>query len=273
MQPSEQINELALFSGIAGLSHGLHMADERIRAVCHVEIDRYAAAVLMSRMRSGDIPFAPIWDDVRSFDGKSWCGVVDIISGGFPCQDVSAAGARRGLQGEMSGLWIELRRIIGEVLPSFVFVENSPELIRRYGNEFFASMAGLGYDSEWGIVSASMAGFNHIRERSYIISYPNSLGFQHLGRVCERLSTYEKKNTEERGADRVTFIIQNNEMAFSKWRSERQVVTPRPLLVRSNDGIQVVVERIRRCGNAVVPQQAALAWQILTDRACSRVNR
>jgi DNA (cytosine-5)-methyltransferase 1 len=181
------MNELALFSGIAGLSTGINVADPTIRTVCHVEIDRYAAAVLMSRMRSGDIPFAPIWDDVRTFDGRPWCGVVDIISGGFPCQDISVSGKRAGInEGTRSGLWFEFKRIIGEVRPAIAFVENVANLLSIDNGRGFGTVLGdladLGYNAEWGCVSAEDAGAPHLRKRIFIMGYSQFCRFDRFHR-------------------------------------------------------------------------------------------
>ena len=101
------------------------------RTVAAVEIEEYPRAVLLQRQLDGILPRFPVWDDVRTFDGKPWRGIVQVISAGFPCQDISAAGKGAGITGERSGLWSEMARIIGEVRPRFCFVENSPMLTSR----------------------------------------------------------------------------------------------------------------------------------------------
>ncbi|WP_033990214.1 DNA cytosine methyltransferase, partial [Pseudomonas aeruginosa] len=123
------MNELALFAGAGGGILGGHLLGWR--TVCAVEFEPYAASVLAARQNDGLLPPFPIWDDVRTFDGRPWRGLVDVVSGGFPCQDISAAGNGAGINGERSGLWREMARIVGEVRPRFVFVENSPLLVRR----------------------------------------------------------------------------------------------------------------------------------------------
>lgn len=120
------MNELALFAGGGGGILGGKLLGWR--TVCAVERNAYCARRLMQRQNEGHIPPFPIWDDVCTFDGTPWRGVVDVVSGGFPCQDISAAGKGAGLDGERSGLWREMARIIGEVRPRFAFVENSPML-------------------------------------------------------------------------------------------------------------------------------------------------
>jgi len=123
------MNELALFAGAGGGLLGAKLIGWR--TICAVEIEEYPRHVLLARQDDGTLHPFPIWDDVRTFDGKPWRGLVDVVTGGFPCQDISVAGSGDGLDGERSGLWTEMRRIIGEVRPLYVFVENSPMLTSR----------------------------------------------------------------------------------------------------------------------------------------------
>ena len=146
------------------------------RTVCAVEIDAYCREVLLARQRDGILEPFPIWDDVRTFNGKPWRGRIDVISGGFPCQDISAAGKGAGINGERSGLWSEMARIVGEVRPRFVFVENSPLLVGRGLAVVLADLAALGYDARWGIVGAHHAGAPHKRDRIWIVGYPDREG-------------------------------------------------------------------------------------------------
>jgi len=120
---------VSLFSGVGGLDLAVRLALPSAECVCHVEGEIPAAEVLAARMREGTLDDAPIWSDVRTFDGHPWCGLVDGIIGGFPCQDLSVAGKRVGIDGEKSGLWGEFRRIIAEVSPEWVFIENVPGLV------------------------------------------------------------------------------------------------------------------------------------------------
>ncbi len=145
------------------------------RTVCAVEFAAYPRSVLLARQRDGMLPSFPVWDDVRTFDGKPWRGHVDVISGGFPCQDISVAGKGDGLDGERSGLWSEMARIIGEVQPRFAFVENSPMLTSRGLDKVLGDLSTLGYDAEWGVVGASDAGAPHRRERIWILAYANGI--------------------------------------------------------------------------------------------------
>lgn len=167
------MNELALFAGAGGGILGGHLLGWR--TVVAVERDAYAAQVLAQRQNDGALPAFPIWSDVCSFDGKPWRGLVDVVSGGFPCQDISVAGGGAGLDGERSGLWEQMRRIIGEVRPDFVYVENSPALTSRGLGRVLGDLAELGYDAEWGVLGANDVGAPHQRKRIWIVAHTNSL--------------------------------------------------------------------------------------------------
>ena len=168
------MNELALFAGAGGGILGSHLLGWR--TVCAVECNAYAASVLLQRQNDGCLPPFPIWDDVCTFDGKPWRGIVDVVSGGFPCQDISAAGKGAGITGERSGLWKEMARIVGEVRPRYVFIENSPMLRTRGLEVVLKDLAEMGYDAEWGIVSAADTCAPHLRKRMWIVGYSNNDG-------------------------------------------------------------------------------------------------
>jgi DNA (cytosine-5)-methyltransferase 1 len=170
------VNELALFAGAGGGILGGHLLGWR--TVCAVEWEPYPASVLLARQNDKILPPFPIWDDVQTFDGNPWRGIVDVISGGFPCQDISAAGKGAGITGSRSSMWKHMARIIGEVRPQYVYVENSPMLVTRGLNVVLADLASLGFDAKWGVVSAADVGANHKRERIWILA--NS---KHFGRI------------------------------------------------------------------------------------------
>ena len=163
------MRELALFAGAGGGILGGKMLGWR--TVCAVEIEKYPRNVLLQRQRDGILEPFPIWDDVRTFDGKPWCGKVDVISGGFPCQDISSAGRGLGIKrGERSGLWREYARIIREVRPHYCFVENSPMLTVRGLGIVLGDLAALGYDAAWKVLSAGDCGAPHERARMWIVA-------------------------------------------------------------------------------------------------------
>ena len=161
------MNELALFAGAGGGILGGKLLGWR--TVCAVEWNAYAASVLLARQNDRVLPPFPIWDDVQTFDGNPWRGCVDVVSGGFPCQDISAAGKGAGINGARSGMWGHMARIIGEVRPRFAFVENSPMLTVRGLGRVLGDLAALGYDARWGVLGADDAGAPHQRKRIWIV--------------------------------------------------------------------------------------------------------
>jgi DNA (cytosine-5)-methyltransferase 1 len=162
------MNELALFAGAGGGILGGKLLGWR--TVCAVEWEPYPASVLVARQNDGFLPPFPIWDDVQTFDGKPWRGIVDVVSGGFPCQDISSAGRGAGIDGERSGMWREMARIIHEVQPRFAFVENSPMLTSRGLGTVLGDLASMGFDARWGVLGAADVGANHQRDRIWIIA-------------------------------------------------------------------------------------------------------
>ena len=173
------LNELALFAGAGGGILGSHLLGWN--TICAVERDAYAAQVLAQRQNDGILPAFPIWSDVCSFDGKPWKGIVDVVSGGFPCQDISSAGKGAGIDGDRSGLWAEMARIISEVRPRFVFVENSPMLVSRGLARVVGDLAKMGYDAHWTRFSASNFGAPHQRDRIWIVAHTQSFRFNSEG--------------------------------------------------------------------------------------------
>ena len=183
------MNELHLFAGVGGGILGGMLLGHT--CVCAVEIEPYCRKVLLQRQRDGILPKFPIWDDVRTFDGKPWRGKVDIICGGFPCQDISCAGKGAGIEGERSGLWSEFARIIGEVRPRYAFVENSPMLVVRGLGRVLGDLSKIGYDARWCVMGADDVGAPHIRKRMWILAYTRHKRGGHsfrqrIGGTCER---------------------------------------------------------------------------------------
>jgi DNA (cytosine-5)-methyltransferase 1 len=194
------MNELALFAGAGGGILGGHLLGWR--TVCAVEWEAYPASVLCARQNDGFLESFPIWDDVQTFDGKPWAGIVDVVSGGFPCQDISAAGKGDGLDGERSGMWKEMARIIGEVRPKYTFIENSPMLTTRGLERVLADLASMGFDAEWGVLSAADVGANHKRDRIWIVgkNTKQSRLFSHSMHNGDRRGQQQSKSFEEKDA-------------------------------------------------------------------------
>jgi DNA (cytosine-5)-methyltransferase 1 len=190
------MNELALFAGAGGGILGGTLLGWR--TVCAVEIEDYPRRVLLQRQSDKVLPRFPIWDDVSTFDGKPWRGKVDIITGGFPCQDISVAGLGAGITGLRSGLWKEFARIIGEVQPHYVFIENSPNLRNKGLEVVLEDLWKLGYDAKWGVVGAHHAGAPHKRNRIWIVAHANGIGL--AGRVHDRETPQPTERDSASGA-------------------------------------------------------------------------
>ena len=240
------MNELALFAGAGGGILGGKLLGWR--TVCAVEIDPYARNILLARQRDGMLEPFPIWDDLRTFDGTPWRGHVDVISGGFPCQDISAAGKGAGIDGARSGLWAEFARIIGEVRPRFCLVENSPMLTNRGLGRVLGDLAALGFNAEWGVLGADDAGAPHHRKRIWILAYPNSRD-GHGGRgpvqVGWKRGSCQAPNPGHAG--RIEWL-------------------PEPPVGRLAHGVANRVDQLRALGNGQVPSVAAMAFDMLMLR-------
>ncbi|WP_273035984.1 DNA cytosine methyltransferase [Massilia timonae] len=239
------MNELALFAGAGGGILGGHLLGWR--TVVAVERDAYAAQVLAQRQNDGCLRPFPIWSDVTTFDGRPWCGLVDVVSGGFPCQDISAAGAGAGIDGERSGLWHHQARIIRQVRPRFVYVENSPMLTTRGLGRVLGDLAALGFDAEWGVLGAHHAGAPHERERIWILAYAHGVDREEMRRPAQG----------ENGHFSESFGRGRRIADHFDWPRE-------PDVERVADGIPYRLERNRALGNAQVPRVAAAAWGVLT---------
>jgi DNA (cytosine-5)-methyltransferase 1 len=216
---------LSLFAGIGGLDLGLERAG--FRCVGQVEIDPFCRRVLAKH-------WPDVWrhDDVRTLTGevvRERCGHVDLVCGGFPCQDISKAGRRAGLDGAHSGLWSDYARIVRDVRPRYVVVENVPSLLVRGLDAVLGDLAELGFDAEWGVLAAAEFGAPHIRERTFVIAHPR--------RERDGVSAEEVRA----GWD----VTQHGPW----WSGE-------PGVRRVDDGVPARVDRIRTLGNAVVPQVA-----------------
>jgi len=212
------MNELALFAGAGGGILGGKLLGWR--TVCAVEWEAYPASVLCARQNDGILPPFPIWDDVQTFDGHPWRGIVDVVSGGFPCQDISAAGKGAGIDGERSGMWGEMARIIREVRPRFVFVENSPMLTSRGLGRVLGDLASMGFDARWGVLGAADVGANHQRDRIWIVARWNG-DLPHAQHNRIRWWEQQQKSIEKENAN-----VANSMFAWqrgNKWKSKNEI--------------------------------------------------
>ena len=201
----------------------------------------------MARQNDGCLDPFPIWDDVRSFDGRAWEGCVDVVTAGWPCTDISVAGRGAGIEGEQSGLWTEVARILAEVRPRACLLENSPALTTRGLGTVLGDLATLGFDAEWGVIGAHHAGAPHRRDRMWIVGVADTDRAQREGR---RLPS----RTRAEHADACS----------SGWWSTE------PDVDRVANGLAHRVDRLKCIGNGQVPAVAALAWRTLIARLDER---
>ena len=162
------MRELHLFAGAGGGVLGGMLCGHT--CVCAVEIEEYPRRILLERQRDGSLPRFPIWDDIKTFDGTPWRGRVDVVAGGFPCQDITASGSGKGITGARSGLWKEMARVIDEIRPRYVFLENSPMLIQRGLAVVLGDLAEMGYDARWCVMGADHVGAPQHRRRLWLVA-------------------------------------------------------------------------------------------------------
>ena len=242
------LNELALFAGAGGGILGGKLLGWR--TVCAVEWEPYPASVLCARQNDGFLPPFPVWDDVQTFDGKPWRGIVDVVSGGFPCQDISAAGKGAGIDGKRSGMWGHMARIVGEVRPQYVFVENSPMLTSRGLGVVLGDLAEMGYDAQWGCISARDAGAPHSRERIWIVAADST-----QIRRWNQNQIQKTSNTESNIWDARQFNALLGDC--KSWNDTERAID---IL---GDGLGEWVGEIESLGNGQVPIVAATAFNLL----------
>jgi DNA (cytosine-5)-methyltransferase 1 len=269
----KMMNSLSLFSGYAGIDLAL---SDYCKPIMYCEKDEYAQGILLSRMDDGSIPFAPIWNDVTTLDGTKLRGLVDLIAGGFPCQDISVAGKGAGLAGERSGLFREICRIARESEAPFIFLENVPAIQARGAEQVQEALASMGYASRWLHLSAAEVGANHKRERWFCLAtnikrlklrIESGWSCGKIGQDSPELGDDGEKESMAH-ADGKGLEGQRQESCGacekfdyacdeSWWETERGVC-------RVDDGTPKRVDRIKALGNGCIPLQAKGAFEILS---------
>lgn len=273
------MNGLALFAGYGGLEIGIDAAFGGVRTVGYVERESYAAATLVARMEEQTLDQAPIWDDVTTFDGRPWRGVVDIISAGFPCQPFSAAGERRGTDDER-WLWDDIQRVVSEVQPRWFVAENVVGLTHKHGGmfELLGSLSALRYDVIWGPFRADEVGASHRRERVFVLAKladAHSEGSQGRSGSGQGQEGRQEEGRQARDCGGSLFAPKPDDIYL--WaRVLAESPTLEPSICRMADGaaerLDHSKDRLRACGNGVVPLQAAVAIRALADRAGWQLN-
>ncbi len=291
---AHQLRGISLCAGYGGLDLGIHVAEPGYRTVGYVEREAHAAATLVARMEDEALAQAPVWDDLKSFDGRPWCGRVHLVSAGYPCQPFSNAGRRLG-EADPRHLWPDVARIVDEVSPEWVFCEN----VEGHIDLGFAQVAGqlrdLGYSTKAGLFTAREAGGSHRRRRLFLLAHadrfrcgvlPGSDGRAegpdggearlHLGgqrrpilpQQCLQVVDADVLGGAQLGTEDGTGfappIFARGPAELSAWagliacRPDLQ-----PALPRTCDGVADRMERTRGAGNGVCPLAAAIAWTTL----------
>ena len=299
------MNGLALFAGGGGLELGLSLAlGTDYRPVAYVERECTSAAVLAANMERGWLDKAPIWDDVTTFTGDVVSPLVDnidIISAGFPCQPWSFAGKRKTINDER-WLWDDIFRLVREIRPRNIFLENVTGLLHGGIQYILGDLASIGFDAEWTSVRASDVGAPHRRERVFILAYRNVIGRndgRHRRRRDRSVPTkeWELTQTASVGANGQSRTGEGSEALANpisergcsrdnQWEHATHAFPPGPSGDWNNidqrywpavkspvrgvaDGLArglARADKLRILGNGVVPQQAALAFTLLHDR-------
>jgi DNA (cytosine-5)-methyltransferase 1 len=230
------MNILDLFSGIGGFSLGLERAGMRTVAFC--EIDPHAREVLNKHW-----PNVPVFTDVSTLSKGDLSEQIDVLAGGFPCQDISTAGLGAGLSGSRSGLWFQYHRLIKEIQPRYAIIENVSALRHRGLDQVLWSLAEIGYDAEWHCIPASAVGAPQRRDRIWVVAYPSGARLQ---------------GDERCGAAGAERISERHIAKCSWWETE-------PAMGRVANGVSRQAHRLRQLGNAVVPQIPELIGRAIME--------
>jgi len=247
---TKEFSVLSLCSGYGGLERGLDLVGVNHKVVTYVEIEAYVIANLISKMESRRLVAAPVFTDVKSFPSRLFRGKVDIITGGYPCQPFSVAGRRAG-EADPRHLWPFILEHVKAIRPLRVFFENVTGHINFGLEAVLQDLEAAGYRATWGIFSAAEVGARHQRERVFIMADSKSQRVQGL---------WSSGQQESQAHVQSVLPVCESERPFqADWETE-------PRMDRVVDGCPSRVDRIRMLGNGVVPQTAARAWQVLSER-------
>jgi len=231
------VRHLDLFSGIGGFALAARWVGWETVGFC--EIEPYCQKVLRKHW-----PDVPIYDDIRELTGDEIKGPIDIITGGFPCQDISVAGDGTGIAGTRSGLWSEFSRLIGELRPRYAVVENVAALLSRGMGRVLGDLSEIGYDAEWNVVSAAAVGANHQRDRTYILAYP---GTERVQRIWTQPLQEQPAFSWCKDGRRLEDLPERSDLYDAR-------------LSRRRDGVS---QEVGAYGNAIVPQVAEVIFRAI----------
>ena len=251
---------ISLCSGYAGLELGLKRVIPALRTVCYVEVEAFACANLVAKIETGELDAAPIWTDIKTFNGRPFHQRVHIITAGYPCQPFSVAGKRQGTD-DPRHLWPYIERIISAVRPIWCFFENVSGHLSIGFPEVYRSLRLMGYKVEARLFTAAECGAPHRRERLFIIAHANESR-------CRSGIIFDKENEIPHNE---TWNSTKNIRTWRGWKhwfnkvckdSNRGVISKADFY-GMDDGIGKESDRLRLLGNGVVPQQAEKAFREL----------
>ena len=238
------MNYLDLFSGIGGFALAAQRIwKENLNILGFCEIEPYAQKVL-----NKNFPGVPVYKDIKELNGNKFKDI-DLITGGFPCQDISIAGYGKGIEGDRSGLWSEMLRVISEIRPRFALIENVSAITFRGGTRVVSDLAEIGYDTEWQTISAAYVGALHRRNRMWFVSYPSDSRSEH------------SKHGEGKTDPEQTEMVRQCQRGLFGNKGEFREEIRSTEFVRKSNGIPHRMDRIKGLGNAIVPQVAEIIME------------
>jgi DNA (cytosine-5)-methyltransferase 1 len=258
------MRELSLFSGAGG---GLLASKYLLEweTLGYVEFNEYCQKIISQRIKDGLLDEAPIFTNIQAFNregyAESYQGMVDVISGGFPCQDISSAGQCKGIEGERSGLWKEMAYTIRKVRPKYAFIENSPMLTIRGLNVVLYDLAEMGFDAKWGVLGAHHFGGSIPRDRIWIVAgaSPKPWGLFHRGTNKK----HRNMGNHISFGSQINRFLEELERERAKRKTQGKDNLP-PYLCELGDDVAYELDELRCIGNGQVPIVAATAWNILS---------
>ncbi len=257
MDNSKEFRCISFCTGYAGIELGLRTVIPNLRTVTYVEVEAFACANLVAKIEEGKLDAAPIWTDIKTFNGEPFRDRIHLITGGYPCQPFSVAGKRQGTA-DPRHLWPYIEEQIRTIRPLFCFFENVSGHLTIGFSDVYRSLRNLGYSVEAGLFSASECGLNHQRKRLYILANAQGEHWNELPNAPSR-KKFRQSIWEQQ------FRRQNMPADDSLWGEQGKYVFD-PRICRRDDGCSGPVDRLHLLGNGVVPQCAAKAWEYLTNK-------
>jgi len=249
------VNELHICAGHGGGILGGMLLGHTCRAA--IEISQYRRMVLLQRQRDGILPKFPIWDNIETFDGNPWNRITQVVCAGWPCDDLSTAGKMLGIDGPKSGLWRHVSRIIGEVRPSYVFLENTPAIVILGLFRVLGDLATLGYDARWAIIGGSDAGMDTDGPRFWLLAKAPGKGWPSVLQSEQGINRKEgikSKSSDYANPPSVIERIRKHESRCGQ-----------PAILGELDGLANRVERLEAIGQGQIPSLVKLAWETLSQ--------